>query len=268
MIWGYDDKINFFQRLIEEKKLKQAYLFYGEPEIGKFTFAKHLASFIETGKWEDKKLLIDSLFLNLNDQDDLAGGKETLGIEKILEAENFLYQRPLTSERKILIINDAHKLTREAQAALLKIVEEPPQKALIIFIAKEKRELFPALLSRLEKIYFPTLPTKKIEEFLKSTYELDEKKAQKIAGLSFGRVGRAITLTLQKNTKNKETDIEEKIKNIILQLYEDNLQKNCFTLKFLLEKEVEIKRYKRYNLNIKLQEKVINSFLKKQGIWI
>lgn len=260
MVWGYDDKRTYFEKLLKEDNLSHAYLFYGEEGVGKFSFAKELASFIEKGNWENNFPLFDTMIL---DTSNLPEEKDTLGVEDVLRAENFLYQRPFISPKRILIVNDAYKLTKEAQSALLKIVEEPPSKALIIFISQEKDDLFEALLSRVIKIYFPTLKKSTVKECLKAKYNLDEKTQEKFAFLSFGSIGRA--LKFLENKKEKEEKIEDKISNLILKLYLGGVRKNYTLIKFLLEKEVAIKRYKRYNLNIKLQEKVINYFLSKNG---
>lgn len=258
MIWGYDDKIIFFKKLIAENKLAQAYLLYGEPEIGKFTFAKQIAVLLETTDENFERPLVDTLIFDVPES-------ETLGIDKILEAENFLYQKPLIGKRKTLIINNAHTLTKESQAALLKIIEEPPEKALIFFIGNDQRDLLETLLSRLEKIYFPTLSSLKIQEGLINLYHMSKEKASQIAQKSFGRMGRAINLLNKKTSASSEEDIENYLSNLIFKLYSQNLQKNYFLLKFLLEKEMLIKRYKRYNLNIKLQKKAIDLMLKKYG---
>jgi DNA polymerase III delta prime subunit len=280
MVWGYDDKIEIFKKLISEKKLGNAYLFYGEPEIGKFTFAKELAYLIETASLNQNTPLLDTLILDIKNEKEYEANngeekkeegadEETLSKNRIIEAKDFLYKSPLISERKTLIINDSQNLTREAQSALLKIVEEPPEKSLIIFIAPDKDVLFPPLLSRLIKIYFPTLPKSKVFNFIKEKYKLDDKKSQEIANASFGRIGRAIKiLTEEKKEKLDDeniNDLEEYINQVILRLYFKDLQKNVKILKFFIERNTIIKKYKRYNLNLKLQKMVIDATLKKYG---
>jgi len=257
MIWGYEDKITLFKKLINENKLAQAYLFYGEPEIGKFTFAKKIALFLETANEKTEKPLIDTLIFDYKEN-------ESIGIKEIIEAENFLYQMPLISERKTLIINNAENLTQEAQAALLKIIEEPPEKGLIIFITQNPYSLYETLLSRMIKIYFPILSKEKIKKGLMEIFGLGENDAEKIAKESLGRMGRAINI-LNKKIKESDEEIENYISSLILKLYTQNLQKNSFLLKLLLEKETFIKKYKKYNLNIKLQKKALEILLKKHG---
>ncbi len=261
MIFGYGDKIDLFKKLIENDDLAHAYLFYGEPETGKFSFASFLSRFLERPEsLDDAGILLDALVMRSEE-----GG--TLGIDDVLRVQEFLYQRPLVSKRRTVIVDDASSLTREAQGALLKIVEEPPQSSLIIFVSSDKRDLFDALLSRVEKIYFPTLPSALIEEGLKKLYRLDKEKARKIAAISFGRFGRAAAIAAGKSAPSAEEEDEEdllkELSDAIVKLYRGGVVKNQKLLSWLLEREVFIKRYKRYNLNMKLQKKAVDVVLQK-----
>lgn len=257
MVFGYDDKIELFKKLIEKDDLAHAYLFYGEPEIGKFTFASFLASFLENPEApEGGRPLIDALVVKPEP------GK-TLGIGEVLKIQEFLYQRPLVSKRRTAIVDDAASLTREAQGALLKIVEEPPRSSLIIFIGSDRRDLFDALLSRVEKIYFPNLPSAVVERGLKERYRLDAAKAKAIAADSFGRFGRAAALAEKRPKTEGEENFLDELSDDIARLYRGGVAKNWKVLSWLLGRQVFIKRYKRYNLNMKLQKKVIDAVLKK-----
>ncbi len=257
MIFGYDDKIKFFKGLIEKDDLSHAYLFYGEPEIGKATFAKFLAGFLEDKKENDNSPLLDALFVEAEE------GK-TLGIDDVFRIQEFLYQRPLLSKKRTVVVCDAEDLTREAQGALLKIVEEPPRTALIIFVTQDKRNLFEALSSRVEKIYFPTLPSAEIEKGLMSLRGLDETKASRVAKVAFGRFGRALGLIEGAiNSGSEEENVESELSSAILRLYAGGIKGNVRILSWLLQRQMFIMRYKRYNLNMKLQKKAIDAALGK-----
>jgi len=138
-----------FKKLIANDRLFHAYLFFGGDERNrqeKFVFAQSLANFLENGIFEEPvKLLRETLIIK----------KETIGIDEIRFLKYFLWQKPTNSIRRVTIIKEAEILTPEAQHAALKIVEEPPESALIIFIANSEDSLFPTLNSRLQKIYFP-----------------------------------------------------------------------------------------------------------------
>lgn len=255
MLFGYDDKIKAFSKLIKENRLSQSYLFYGDEGIGKNTFAKLLAYALETRKFSaegDTATLIDALFVE-RDQEE-----SSLGIERILEVKRFLWQKPLKSRYRLAVINNAEDLTPEAQGALLKIVEEPPTHALLVFITHDSQVFLPPLLSRLMKVYFPRLSKAEIAKVLSDQYKVNKEKACDIAERSFGRLGLALKL-MDGKAENNEEDLEKFLENKILKLRRENLEKNAPLLAWLLDRETSVKRY---NLNMNLQKRAVEEMLK------
>lgn len=252
MLYGLEKKIEEFKALIKENKLRQSYLFFGEPGVGKFTFACCLVNFLESGEFGlAKKPLVDSEFFR--PEVCLPVGKESgsIGIDSVRRLKQFLYQRPVVSSRRSAVFDSAESLTPEAQNALLKIIEEPPSSSLIIFISRETSVFSPTLASRFTKIYFPALSQKSVAKFLKENFQVDSARAEAISRQSFGRIGRAIKIM-------KGNNIDEYLEELILSLRK-NLFKNSSKLSWLLEREELLKRY---NLNQKLQLKAINEKLK------
>lgn len=72
----------------------------------------------------------------------------TIGIAEIRNLQKTLFFTPIKSQTKACIIFDAHNLTIEAQNALLKILEEPPNNTIIILTADNKEVFLPTVLSR------------------------------------------------------------------------------------------------------------------------
>jgi DNA polymerase III delta prime subunit len=134
-----------FTELIAADRLSHGYLFFGSGARGEeaLAFALSLSRYMETGVWEGGVILLDTNLLT---------GRE-VGIAEIRSAIHFLWEQPLRSRRKLLIIQDADALTVPASQALLKIVEEPPLHANIMLIAKDLSGVLPALVSRLQRIY-------------------------------------------------------------------------------------------------------------------
>jgi hypothetical protein len=77
--------------------------------------------------------------------------KKSIGIAQAKEAVNFLQEKPLALNIKIVVLSKAHLLTDEAQNCLLKSLEEPPEYALIILLSKTEGALLPTVLSRCRK---------------------------------------------------------------------------------------------------------------------
>lgn len=78
--------------------------------------------------------------------------KTKVTIDQIRDLKSRIFQKPVSLPHKIVIIEEAEKLTTEAQNALLKILEEPPASAIIILEAKDKTRILPTILSRVVMI--------------------------------------------------------------------------------------------------------------------
>ncbi len=76
----------------------------------------------------------------------------SIGIEDIKEIQKTLFLKPIKSEKKACIIQEAQLLTIEAQNSMLKILEEPPANTLIILTTDSKELLLPTILSRCQLI--------------------------------------------------------------------------------------------------------------------
>ena len=247
---GHENLAKYFKRLADGGRLSHAYLFFGEPQVGKFLFVSSFANYLENKTFEPpKNHLKETLTIAIKKEDE----KESVGIDEIRSLQNFLYQKPVFSPKRTVIIRDAEDLTPEAQNAILKILEEPPAQSLIIFIANNYDNLFPTVLSRLQKIYFPRIDAKEITDFLKKNLRLSKTKAKSIAKESFGRPGRAIQLTqnfkLDKIVENSQVD--EYFEFLIADLYKEPM-KNYKKLKQALN---TLTLMKQFNLNKKLQFK-------------
>ena len=71
---------------------------------------------------------------------------QSIGIEDIKLMQKKIFLKPIKSDLKAIIIDEAHLLTTEAQNALLKILEEPPAKKQYLFsVRKPKKRCFPQL---------------------------------------------------------------------------------------------------------------------------
>jgi DNA polymerase-3 subunit delta' len=197
MLLGHEDKKKIFQKLIENGRLAQGYLFFGESHVGKFLFAKSLANFLENKHFEEpKSILTETLIVQPENG--------SIGIDAVRNSKQFLSRKPLYSAHRILIINDAETLTNQAQNAILKLAEEPPRSSLIIIIALGPDAILPTLQSRLQKIYFSRVKLETIEKALISHYGFEPKKAVMVAKESLGKPGLAIDVVQNEADKDAE----------------------------------------------------------------
>lgn len=213
MIFGYDSLVSDFKRLVDEGRLSHAYLFFGEPQTGKFLFARSLANYIETKNFDEPTAsLLETLIIDFESESE-EESKESVGIEKVREVERFLYQTPISSRYRIAVIRDAEWLTDAAQNALLKILEEPPKDGVIIAIAKDSSVFLPTVASRMQGIYFKTLSSESILDFLGKCGRISTEKGKQIDRESFGRVGRAASFLKENVDRKKVENTLEKLFN-------------------------------------------------------
>jgi len=244
MLLGHEEKLALFQSLAERGMLGQSYLFFGDEGIGKRTFARSLARFIEYGSFEDsKKPLLDTVVFDPDER-----GK--IGIDAARSLRQFVFGKPFHGSRRIAIVDDAHTLTPEAESALLKVVEEPPRSALLVFITPNADRLLSPLRSRLEEVYFKRFAKSEVERILKEHFKVPAAEAKRLAGDSFGRIGYALRM----REKGKNADPEAALHEKIVDLYREGVVRNSGKLKLLLDREMAISRY---NVNMNLQSKAI-----------
>ena len=151
MTWqtlGFDFIKRHFEKVITGGQLNHAYLFTGQDMIGKRTFALELARSI-TG--------VNDIFV-----------AESGSIDESRQIKNFLSLTAFGGERKIVIINNAHEMTDEAQNALLKILEEPSPTSMLILVSHAPSRLHDTIRSRVQEVQFPVHGKNIIVEYLKN----------------------------------------------------------------------------------------------------
>ncbi|MEX2436784.1 MAG: AAA family ATPase [Candidatus Paceibacterota bacterium] len=244
-IYGHESKKKLFIDLINRNQLGHAYLFHGDSQVGKFLFSLHLANFLEEGKFEKpSKTLIDSVFITEDE-------KGKIGIDSFRDLRSFLFQKPLKSKKRLIVVDNADKMTPHAQSSILKIVEESPSHITFVFITHNPETILAPLRSRMIKIYFGRLSDLDIKKY--ASVELNKELSLEEIKLTFGRVGRLIDTG---KMNNKDFSLDKYLEDKILNLYFKDKVKNYQKLSQLLKKESELKRF---NLNQKLQEKVIKA---------
>jgi DNA polymerase III delta prime subunit len=197
---------------------------FGRPEID---LVKKIANFLETEEWQlPTKPLIDFLFIEPDEK-----GKISLDTAK--KVSGFLWQKPIQSQRRLVVIDQAETLTPHAQNALLKIVEEPPAHALLILLAPDPEVLISPLQSRLQKI-FCNKPSRKV----------NTNKAQTF--LKSNSAKRSVTI---KTVVSDDQLLKEFVRGVMAELDKDPIG-NFMALKELTYRWNMISRY---NTNKKLQ---------------
>ena len=119
----------------------------------------------------------------------------SIGVDEIRRMRADLQIKPYSNARKIYIIPDAEKLTIQAQNALLKTLEEPPEYAVIILIANGLVSFLPTILSRCVVLQTRAVEEAQIARFLQREKDIPEDQAQILARFAGGNPGQALLLT-------------------------------------------------------------------------
>lgn len=93
---------------------------------------------------------------NHPDVQSLRPQKASFGIEEILHWQEKVYRKHFEGKYKVFILEQADRLTVPAENALLKVIEEPPERTLIILSAQNAESLLPTIQSRAQAVYFAT----------------------------------------------------------------------------------------------------------------
>jgi hypothetical protein len=103
---------------------------------------------------------------------------------------------PVEGGRRIAIIERADRLNEDAQSALLKILEEPPDGVTIVLCADRDDMLLPTVLSRCVRIRLGPVAIRDIEAMLGDAAVADASRASRLARLAWGRPGAALALAV------------------------------------------------------------------------
>jgi DNA polymerase-3 subunit delta' len=136
--------------------------------------------------------------------------KPSILIEQVRALTQNLSLSPYgASSRRVVLIDDAHMLTIDAQNALLKSIEEPPPSTLFILATDQPEALVLTIRSRCATVYFPPVSEPEITNLLVNTLQLNAAQAKALAKVSDGAPGIAITLATTPKEAKKRQELAE-----------------------------------------------------------
>lgn len=105
-----------------------------------------------------------------------------------------IYLKPYEGDWKVYLIPQAEIMTFQAQNALLKTLEEPPDHAVIILTASESEKLLPTVLSRCQRASFRPVGRQQVEEWLLKKYPVTPLQAKELAAYANGKPDRSVKM--------------------------------------------------------------------------
>ena len=219
-ILGQNHIIRHFENAIKMNKISHAYIINGEEGTGKMrlavNFAKALqcqenitesghATGIPCGKCKSCHQTDSG---NQPDIKYITHKKAGIGIDEIREQLNDdIVIKPYSSRYKIYIVPDSEKMTVQAQNALLKTIEEPPEYAIIIFLTTNADLFLQTILSRCVLLNIRPVREDRIKNQLKSEYGIGDYEARVAAAFSGGNPGKAIKLATSEEFKDMKSQV-------------------------------------------------------------
>ena len=139
----------------------------------------------------------------------------SIGVDDVREQINdTIMIRPYSSYYKIYIVDEAEKMTVQAQNALLKTIEEPPSYAVIILLTTNPESFLPTILSRCVQLKLKPLKDSVIREYLVGSMGIPENQAELYAAFARGNLGKAIKLADSEDFKHMYDEMLRMLKHV------------------------------------------------------
>ena len=184
-IFSFNEEVNtLLERIIKSKSFANGYIFCGAEGVGKkkaaFQFIKEIfkkSSFndrIEENIYNHPDFLIIEP-ISLLETKVSKSGSEIIKVAQIRSIKNFLGQKSITSEKKIVLIIDAHLLNEAAANCLLKTLEEPSN-GIFILLTSKLNILLDTIISRCQIVRFRSFSSKQIQSIFEDYLDTDKLK--------------------------------------------------------------------------------------------
>ena len=220
-ILGNEMVKDHFKRAIENHKISHAYILTGEAGMGRKSIANAFAMTLLCEKGGSEPCMSChscKQVMSGNHPDLIYVTHEkpgSIGVDDVREQINdTIMIRPYSSYYKIYIVDEAEKMTVQAQNALLKTIEEPPSYAVIILITTNQEAVLPTILSRCVQMTLKPLKDFTIKSYLTQNLHIPEKDADICAAFARGNLGKAIHLSSSDEFRELFQKVMVLVKNV------------------------------------------------------
>jgi DNA polymerase III subunit delta' len=270
-LFGYKDYFNFFTSMYKKNKLPNAVLLRGQKGIGKATFINHFINYLLSND-QEKKFLISSNKINANNKSynllsdnihpncfSLEGksSNSEITIDQVRNMLKFINKSTYNQNLKIIMIDNAELLNRNAANALLKSLEEPSENTFFFLIHNSSCKILETVKSRcIEFNFFLNADSKK--EILKnilSNYQIEYSIDDLIKNFYFDTPGNILKYLLILNNNNIDINSNNLTAiNIFFEKYkkENNIELltfvSLFTERFYTSSFINNENYSEKNL--------------------
>jgi DNA polymerase-3 subunit delta' len=211
-----------FLQAWDSGRLAHAWLLTGPKGIGKATLAFRIARFVLSGGNESAGGLFgdaapatlqmspdhpifrrissgghaDFKLIERGWSDDKQTKRKTeITVDDVRDVGSFMSLTPAEGGWRVVVVDAADEMNRNSANAILKVLEEPPKRALMLLIGHSPGRLLPTIRSRCRRLTLPPLARETVVELLRRHHpELSPVELQGLAALADGSIGRALSL--------------------------------------------------------------------------
>ncbi len=227
-IVGQDQIKEHLQNALMGKKVSHAYIINGEKSSGKEFIANVFAMSLQCEKegaepCQECRSCKQALSANQPDIIKVLHEKPgTISVDDIRTQINHDVDiKPYSSPYKVYIVNEAEKMTPQAQNALLKTLEEPPEYAVILLLTANVNSLLPTILSRCVVLNMKPVSDELVKKYLMEQLKVPDYKAEVCVAFARGNVGKAKSLASSEDFENVKNEALSLLKYIRdMELYE------------------------------------------------
>lgn len=178
-IIGNDKNKVFLNKIVSSNNTVHSYMFEGIDGIGKSIFAREFAKMLlcmGENKTDCRNCKSCIEFENNNNPDcvQIKPDGKVIKIEQIRQMQEKILEKPIVSDKKVYIIDDADLMTKEAQNCLLKTLEEPPKFAIIILVLSNESKILNTIKSRCMRVIFEKLKNEELNKYAVENFDKNQ----------------------------------------------------------------------------------------------
>ena len=217
---GQEQITGHLQNAIRMGKVSRAYILQGEAGSGKKLLSGIFAAALQCeeggiepcGHCQSCKQALSG---NHPDIRWVTHEKASIGVDDIrLQLNNEIRVKPYSRPYKIYIIDEAEKMTEQAQNAILKTIEEPPEYAVILLLTVNAKVLLPTILSRCILLNIRPVARQAVTKLLTQRHGITEYMAEVAADFADGIPGRAIAYAQSGEFISLKEDVLQVLKRL------------------------------------------------------
>lgn len=212
-IVGQEQIREHLQNALETHKVSHAYIINGEKSSGKEFIARIFAMALQCereGVEPCNECHSCKQALSDNQPDIIRVTHEkpgTISVDDIrAQVNNDVAIKPYSSRYKVYIINEAEKMTPQAQNAILKTLEEPPEYAVILLLVSNLNTLLPTILSRCVVLNMKPVRDELVKNYLMEQLQVPDYKADVCVAFARGNLGKAKALASSEEFENVKNE--------------------------------------------------------------